>query len=120
MDILSFGEINDSITCIILADIDLILGKIESLNDLLRNQMETKISWSRVAVLKHNEGKYRKQRVTEPFQIISNRYKLRGNDSNTDDDTPVNTGRWSKSNIRYGRSDNENYHKKYQYHKLCI
>ena len=49
-----------SVKEVIQADIDLILAKIESLKDLLRNQFETKISWSRVAALKHNKSKYKK------------------------------------------------------------
>jgi len=49
-----------SVKEVIQADIDLILAKIESLKDLLRNQFETKISWSRVAALKHNMSKYKK------------------------------------------------------------
>ena len=60
---------------------------------------------SRVAALKHNKIKYKKQMFTDPFQITPNRYNLLGNDSNNDDDTPANTGRWIKSNISYVRSD---------------
>ena len=64
-----------------------------------------------MAALKHNESKYKKQRVTEPFQIIPNRYTLQGNDSNNnDDDTTANTGKWSKSNISYVRSDKKKNH----------
>jgi len=91
--------------CIIQADIDLIPGKIESLKDLLRNQLETKILWSTVAALKHSKCKYKKQMVTDNFQITPNCYTLLGNNSNDDDDTPANTGRWSKSTISYVRSD---------------
>jgi len=93
--------------CIIQADIVLIPGKRESLKDLLRNQVETKISWSRVAALKHNKSKYKKQRVIDNFQITPNRYNLLRNNSNDDDDTPANTGRLTKSTISYVRSDNK-------------
>ena len=47
-----------SVKEIIQADIQLILLKIESLEDLSKNQLETNISWSRVAALKHNKSKY--------------------------------------------------------------
>jgi hypothetical protein len=76
--------------------------------------------------LKHNKGKYTKQRVTDPFQITPNCYTLLVNDSNDgdDDDTPANTGRWSKSTISYIRSDKKKDHKKcsvkYKVHKVLI
>ena len=106
-------------------DIDLILAKIGGLKDLLRNQFESKIFWSRVAVLKHNKSKYKKQRVTDRFQITSNCYTLLGNESNDDDnDTPANTSRWSKSTINYINSDKKKNHKesnvKSKVHKLLI
>jgi hypothetical protein len=65
-----------------------------------------------VAALKHNKSKYKQQRITDPFQITPNRYTLLGNNSNDDDDTSVNTGRWSKSTISYVRSDKKKNHKK--------
>ena len=34
------------------------------------------------------------------------------NNSNDDDDTPTNTGRWRKSTINYVRSDKKKNHKK--------
>ena len=64
-------------------DIDLILAKIGGLKDLLRNQFEAKILWSSVAALKHSKSKYKKQSVTDNFQITPNCYTLLGNDSNT-------------------------------------
>jgi len=93
-------------------DVDLILAKIEGLKDLLRNQFETKILWSKLAALKHSKSKYKKQMVTDNFQITPNRYTLLGNNSNDDDDTPANTGRWSKSTISYVRSDKKKNRKK--------
>jgi len=57
-------------------DIDPILAKIESLKDLVRNQLETKISLSRVAALKHSKSKHKKQRVTDSFQMTPNHYTL--------------------------------------------
>jgi len=59
-------------------DIDLILAKIGGLKDLLRNQFEAKILWSSVAVQKNSKSKYKKQRVTDNFQITSNCYTLLG------------------------------------------
>ena len=93
-------------------DVDLILAKIESLKDLLRNQLETKILWSTVAALKHSKSKYKKQMATDNFHITPNRYKLLGNDFNDEDGKPGNTGRWSKSTISYVRSDKKKNRKK--------
>jgi hypothetical protein len=45
-----------SVKEIIQADIQLLLSKIESIEDLNKNQLETNISWSRVATLKHNKS----------------------------------------------------------------
>ena len=79
------------------------------MKDMLRNQFGTNISWSRVAALKHNKSKNKKQRVTDSFHITPNHYKLLGNDSNDDDDgdddTPAKTDRLSKSTINYIRCD---------------
>jgi hypothetical protein len=101
-----------SVKEVIQADIDLVLAKIGSLKDLLRNQFETKISWSRVAALKQNKSKYKKQRVTDPFQITPDHYNLLSNDSDDDDDTPANTGRSSKAITNHIRSDKKKNHKK--------
>jgi len=62
-----------SVKEIIQADIQLILSKIESLEDPNKNQLETNISWSRVAALKHNKSKYRKQKISYPPYLTSNR-----------------------------------------------
>jgi len=45
-----------SVKEIIQADIQLLLSKIESIEDLNMKQLETNISWSRVATLKHNKN----------------------------------------------------------------
>ena len=109
-----------SVKEVIQADIDLILAKIESLRDLLRNQFGTKISWTRVVALKHNKSKYKKQRVANPFQITPNRYNLLGNDSNDDNDIHVNTGRSSNSSTNHIRSDKKKNHKKSSVKTNCI
>jgi hypothetical protein len=116
-DLLEFIHIlhmaeRDSVKEVIQVDIDLILAEIESLKDLLRNQFETKILWSRVAALKHNKSKYKKQRAADPFQITPNCYNLLSNDSNDDDDIPADTGRSSKSTTIHVRSDKKKNHKK--------
>jgi hypothetical protein len=101
-----------SVKEVIQVDIEVVLTKIESLRDLLRNQFETKILWTRVVALKHNKSKYKKQRVANPFQINPNCYNLLGNDSNDDDDTPANRSRSSKSTTNHVRSDKKKNHKK--------
>ena len=63
-----------SVKEIIQTDIQLILSKTESLEDLSMNQLETNISWSKVATLKHNKIKYVKQKIPYPQYITSNRY----------------------------------------------
>lgn len=60
--------------------IDLILVKIESLKDIFREQIETKVCWNKVAAMKHKKNNYKERRVTDRFPIISNRYSLLCND----------------------------------------
>ena len=67
-------------------DIQLTLAKIESLEALLENQLESNISWARVAASKHNKSKYVKQKVSNPFQLTPNRFNLLGNDIKNDDE----------------------------------
>jgi len=74
-----------SVKEIIQADIQLLLAKIESVEDLNKNQLETNISWSRVATLKHNKSKYKKQKITDPLHITSNRYNPLVNDVDVQD-----------------------------------
>ena len=101
-----------SVKEVIQVDTDLILAKIESLKDSLRNQFGTNISWTRVAALKHNKSKYKKQKVADPFQITPNRYNLLSNDSNDDNDTPANTGKLSELTTNHARRDKKKNHKK--------
>jgi hypothetical protein len=75
-----------SVKEVILVDIQLILVKIENLEHSIKNQLETNITWSRVAALKHNKCKYKKQKVSDPFQLTPNHYNLLGNDPKEDDD----------------------------------
>jgi hypothetical protein len=74
-----------SVKEIIQADIQLLLSKIESIEDLNKNQLETNISWSRVATLKHNKSKYKKQKISDPLYLTSNRYNLLDNDVDFED-----------------------------------
>ena len=78
-----------SVKEIIQADIHLILSKIESLEDLSKNHLETNISWSRVATLKHNKSKYKKQTIPDPLYLTSNRYDLLNNDVDSEDKAPA-------------------------------
>jgi hypothetical protein len=81
---------------VIQADIDLILAKVDSLNDLLRNRFETKLPWTRVSAMKDNKSKYKQHNVADPFYITSNRYNRLSNVLNGDDDSPANKGRLSE------------------------
>jgi hypothetical protein len=80
-----------SVKEVIQADIYVTLVKMESLKDF-RNQFETKISWAKVATLKRNKSKYKKQDVACPLLITSNRYNPLCNDTNdnVNDNTPTN------------------------------
>jgi len=100
-----------SVKEVIQVDIYLILAKIESLKDS-RNQFGTKISWTRVAALKHNKSKYKKQKAADPFQINPNHYNLLSNNSNYDNDTPANTGKLSDLTTNHARRDKIKNHKK--------
>jgi hypothetical protein len=59
--------------------------KIESIEHLKKNQLETNISWSKVATLKHNNSKYKKQKFSEPLYLTSNSYNLLDNDVDFED-----------------------------------
>ena len=74
-----------SVKEIIQADIQLLLSKIESIEDLNKNQLERNISWSRVATLKHNKSMYKKQKISDPLYLTSNRYNLLDNDVDSED-----------------------------------
>jgi hypothetical protein len=74
-----------SVNEIIQADIQLLLSKIESTEDLNKNQLETNISWSRVATLNHNKNKYKKQKISDPLYLTSNRYNVLDNDADFED-----------------------------------
>jgi len=73
-------------------DIELILAKIESLKDILKEQFETKVSWTKVAAMKHKKYSHIEQRVENTFPLPLNRYILLRNDSEGDD-TLVSTER---------------------------
>ena len=91
---------------------------------IVEKSVGDKISWSRVVALKHSKSKYKKQMVTDPFQITANRYRLLVNDSNDFEDTPANSSRPRKSTINYVRIDKKKSHKKssvkIKVHKVLI
>jgi hypothetical protein len=78
---------------IIQADIQLRLSKIESIKDFNKNQLETNILWPRVATLKHNKSKYKKQKISDPLYLTSNRYNLLDNDVNFEDNLKTKESR---------------------------
>jgi hypothetical protein len=79
-----------SVKEVIQANIDVTLVKMESLNDF-KNQLETKLSWSKVATLKQKKSKYKLQDAACFFPITSNRYNLLCNDTNDDDKDNTHT-----------------------------
>jgi len=75
-----------SVKEIIQADIQSILLKIESLEDRSTQQLETNVSWSRVAQLKCDRNKYRDQQTPYPSYLTSNRYELLNDNVNQEED----------------------------------
>ena len=73
-------------------DIELILAKIESLKDILKEQFETKVSWTKVVAMKHKKYNHKEQRVANTFPLSLNCYNPLYNDLEGDD-TPVSTER---------------------------
>jgi len=51
--------------------------------------LETNISWSRVAALKHNKSKYKKQKYSDPLYLTSNHYNLLNDDVHLEDNAPA-------------------------------
>jgi len=95
-----------SVKEIIQADIHLILSKIESLEDLNKNQLETNISWSRVAALKHNKSKYKKQKNSDPLYLTSNRYNLLNNNVDLAKAVSVSVKKPTVNRVRKLKSNN--------------
>jgi hypothetical protein len=96
---------------VIQLDMDLILAKIESLKDIFREQCETKVSWTKVAAIKHKKNNYKERRITDPFPVISNRYNLLCNDS-YGDDTAGSTARLRVINSKNVNKDKVNHKKR--------
>jgi hypothetical protein len=65
---------------VIRMDIELILAKIDSLKNIFKEQFETKVSWTKVATMKHKKYNLKEQRVDDAFPVISNRYNLLSTD----------------------------------------
>jgi len=51
------------------ADIQSLLAKMENIEDLNMNQMEMNISWTKVASLKHNKRKCKRQTSSDPLYL---------------------------------------------------
>ena len=71
-------------------DIDLLLTKIEVLNDIISEHFETNLSWAKVVARKHKKSTCREQRVTHPIPVIPNHYNLLYNDMNGKIKNPQN------------------------------
>ena len=111
-----------SVKEVIQMDIQLILAKIESLKDILKGQFETKVSWTKVAAMKHKKYSHKEQRVANTLPLSSNRYNIRCNDSHADD-TPVSTERLKVVNSKYIWKDRMNHKKRVlekKQHKVII
>jgi len=89
---------------VIWTEIELILAKIESLKNIAKEQFETKVSWTKVAIMKHKECNYKVQRVGDAFPVISNHYNLLYNDSKSED-TPVSTDRLRVLSPKHWKED---------------
>ena len=55
---------------VIQMDIDLLLVKKESLKDIISEQFETDLSWTKVVARKHKKSTCTEQRVTHPIPVI--------------------------------------------------
>jgi len=93
---------------VIQIDIELILAKTEGLKDIFKEQFETKVSWTKVAAMKHKKYNHKEQRVADTFPVTSNRYNLLCNDLEGDD-TPVSTERLNVVNSKHVRKDKMNH-----------
>jgi hypothetical protein len=100
-----------SVKEVIQMDIQLILAKTESLKDILKGQFETKVSWTKVAAMKHKKYSHKEQRVANTLPLSSNRYNIQCNDSEADD-TPVSTERLKVVNSKYIWKDRMNHKKR--------
>ena len=110
-----------SVKEVIQMDIELILAKIESLKDIFKEQLETKVSWTKVAAVKHKKYNHKEQKVADTFPLTSNRYNLPCNDS--EGDTPVNTERLRVVNSKHVRKDSMNHKKRVlekKQHKVIV
>jgi hypothetical protein len=67
---------------VIQMDIDLLLAKIESLEDIVSEYFETDLSWAKVVARQHKKSTCLEQRFTHPIPVISNHYNLLCNDTN--------------------------------------
>ena len=100
----------------------LIIAKIESPKYIFKEQFETKVSWTKVAMMKHKKYNYKGQRVEDAFPVISNLCNLLYNDSKSED-TPVCTDRIRVINPKHGRKDKIKYKRKVmekKQHKVVI
>jgi hypothetical protein len=107
---------------VIQMDIELILANLESLKDIFKEQFETKVSWTKVVVMKHKKYNYKEQRVAHTFPVTSNRYNLLCNDLEGDD-TPVSIERLRVVNPKHVKKEKMNFKKRVlekKQHKLII
>jgi hypothetical protein len=107
---------------VIQMDIELTLEKIESIKNINKDQIETKVSWSNVVKSKHRKYNWKENRQRDELPEISNRYNLLYNDPK-EDDAPVNTGRLRETNPKHGRMDKKKKERKAmkkKQHKVII
>jgi hypothetical protein len=104
------------IDCATSNNIELILANTESLKDIFKEQFETKVSWTKVAVMKNKKYNYKEPRVADTFPVTFNRYNLLCNDvmkvCNESDNTPVSRERLRVVNSNHIRKDMVNHKKK--------
>ena len=95
---------------IIQADIQSLLTKMENIEDLNKNQMETNISWTKVASLKHNKRKCKRQKSSDPLYLTSNFYNLLDDGVDSEDNTmtmkcSVNEEKLTVNSVRKNRTN---------------
>jgi hypothetical protein len=60
-----------SVKEVIQMDIKLILVKIETLKDIFKDQFKAKVSWNKVAAMKHKKYSHKEQRVADTIPLTS-------------------------------------------------
>jgi hypothetical protein len=107
---------------VIQMDKEPILAKIDSLKNILKEQFETKMSWTKVAMMKYKKYNFKEQRLEDTFPVTSNRYNLLSTDSKSEN-TLVSRARLKVIYPKLVRRDKTKYRRKVmeqKQHKVVI